>query len=109
MIAFTQEQLKDELQSTKFITDNLKNLMLDIIVFPNKFDIKNSQEKQCLADGFIYVDDMLTHKYAEKKEYLLLKMQLMGDASGKTWFVVDLISNSFKDGVVFDENKSLEK
>ena len=79
VISFTRAQLADELQSTKLITDNLKDLKLDILVFPHKFDIKNASSAQCLADGFIYIDDMLTHRYAEKSEYLLLKIRLIGD------------------------------
>lgn len=32
----------------------------------------------------------------------------MGDATGKTWFVVDLINNNFKNGVFF-EDKPLDE
>ena len=109
MIAFTEEELRDKLQSTKYITDNLSKIKLDIHVFQRKFDIKDSRAEQCLAEGFVYIDDMLTFNHANKKEYFLLKLQLMGDATGQTWFVVDLINNNLKNGVYFDESLSLDK
>lgn len=33
----------------------------------------------------------------------------MGDDSGNTWFVVDLINNNLKNGMVFDEKLELDK
>lgn len=109
LISFTKKEMAEDLHSTKFVTDNLANLKLDIHVFPHKYDIKNPQPEQCLAEGFIYIDDMLTHKYSEKNEYFLMKVQLKGDSTGKTWFVINPLCNNFKNGVVLDEKEPFEK
>lgn len=47
---------------------------------------------------------MLTHDYVIKKEYLLLQVQLIGNGKVTPWFVVNPISNSLKNGPVFDDS-----
>ena len=85
------------------MTDNLSSLKLDLYVFPRDYDIRNPEPEQCLADGYIYMDDMLTHDHETKKEYLLLQVKLMGNGVDTPWFVVDLINNGLKNGPGFND------
>ena len=50
---------------------------------------------------------MVTRRCFEKEEYMFLNVKLVGDASGDSWFAVDLINNTFPSGISFNQNLPL--